>query len=143
MIKYNKNFEQVYLIDLTDLWLSKVESISGTLEILFQPMDISGLYNYKDFVLNCNYTIRKIADNFIVKVDFSSIIPTLCDVCGSEFNYHFNSTVEEVFTTHFEYKKTIDHMYYFVFDGKELDIGKICIENFISNLPTKFTDQCS
>lgn len=142
MIKYRENQTNIFLVDLRDLISSKVEFLSGKFSILFDSFDILGLYVYDSFSLECYYDIRKIGGSFLVKLNIRSSIPVFCDICGEKFNYHFSLDVEEIFTEYFEYKKNFHDMYYFIFNGHELDVGKICIDNFISNLPIKFENGC-
>ncbi|MFN3995607.1 MAG: hypothetical protein ACK4GR_03635 [bacterium] len=142
-IKYNLNSDKILLVELKDLILSKVDHLSGDFEIFFEPLDIIGLYNYKEFSIRCSYKISKVANSFLVKMDINSLIPTFCDLCGNRFQYDFRISIEEVFTTLFEYKKNFEDMYYFVFNGQEIDIGRVCVENFISNLPLRFHDGCN
>lgn len=143
LIKYNSDSDKIFIIELRDLILSKVEYLKGFFEIQICPFDIVGLYNYKEFRISCLYEINKFANSFLVKIDIKAFIPVFCDLCGNPFEYQFSTSVQEVFTTFFEYKNTLEDMYYFIFDGKEIDIGKVCVENFISNLPSRFHDGCS
>ncbi len=143
IINFNQKEEYLFLVDLQDLIFSKVDHLKGNFSILIKPLDIIGLYNYQDFLVNCNYNIQKLANSFLINLEISASIPIACDLCGNNFFYEFYLRVKEIFTSYFEYRNKFDDMYYFIFDGKQIDIGKVCIENFISNLPMKFVDGCS
>ncbi|MCS7243180.1 MAG: hypothetical protein RMJ36_00360 [Candidatus Calescibacterium sp.] len=142
IVKYNQNLREIFVIDLQDLISSKVDFIFGTFHVDFDPSDIVGLYSYENFKICCQYNIKKVGDSFLIKISIRSSLPVFCDVCGNKFDYSFSLDVEEIYTSYFEYKQNIEDMYYFIFNGKYLDIGKICIENFISNLPMRFQDGC-
>ncbi|MEN3015090.1 MAG: YceD family protein [bacterium] len=140
-VKYNPEADIVYIIDLSDLINQKVDSLSDCFNIIIQPFQINSLYNTQPFILNCYYTIKKIADSFLMNLKIDCSIPTICDICGVTFNFPFRFQVQEIFTSYFEYTNKFDDMYYFISNDDKIDVGKICIENFISNLP--ITYRCS
>jgi len=141
IVKY-KDLDEVLLIQLKDLINSKVNSLEDYFIVQIEPLQIVGLYNYQTFNIECYYKISKIGSSFLVNIEINSLIPMNCDLCGNQFIYSFSFKAQEIFTPNFEPKNTLEDLSYFIFYGDEIDIGRICLENFISNLPSTFHDDC-
>lgn len=142
MKRFDQNTQEIFVVDLNDLIHNKVEFLTGQFSIFFDKEEVIGLYCYDNFVVNCIYTIRRVANSFLVNLNISVPLPVYCDLCLNKFEYDFNLSVEEIFSTSFEYTGKSEDLYYFIFDGKHIDVGRVCVENFISNLPSKIVDNC-
>jgi uncharacterized metal-binding protein YceD (DUF177 family) len=141
MIKYN-SLDKVFLVDIRDLISSKVNHLEGEFVIFLEPFQVVGLYNTKGFEVKCFYKIIKVGNSFVLNIKVDSFIPVNCDYCGNDFDYHFSFKVEEFFVPFYEYKGNFEDLSYFIFKGDEMDVGRVCMENFISNLPSIFSDGC-
>ncbi len=139
----NLTYPEVFTIKLDDLIKEKVEEITGIVLFYFDILSIIGLYNKKDFFLKAEYIIKKIENSFFININLRADIDLDCDLCGNEFIYNFEFTTQEIHSKNCKTDiKEIEDMYYFSFNGDKIDIGRIILENFISNLPLKFTDNC-
>ncbi len=144
----NLNNSEVFIIKLDDLIKEKVEEISGIVLFYFDVLSVIGLYNKKEFFLKAEYIIKKIENSFFININLNADIDLECDLCGSEFIYNFEFSTQEIHSKNYktdaikEDIKEIEEIYYFSFNDDKIDIGRIILENFISNLPLKFTDNC-
>ncbi len=139
----NLSNSEIFVIKLDDLIKEKVEEISGIVLFYFDVLSVIGLYNKKEFFLKAEYIIKKIENSFFIDINLNADIDLDCDLCGNEFIYNFNFNIQEIHSKNYKTNiKEIDDMYYFSFNDDKIDIGRIILENFISNLPLKFTDNC-
>ncbi|MGC8734164.1 MAG: hypothetical protein ACP5RD_03880 [bacterium] len=139
----NLNNEEIYVIKLDDLIKEKVEEINGIVLFYFDVLTIVGLYNKSSFFLKANYSIKKIENTFFIDIRLNADIDLDCDLCGNNFIYNFEFNTQEIHSKNYNLEiKEIQDAYYFDFNDDKIDIGRIILENFISNLPLKFTDNC-
>ena len=138
--------DEVYLIDLDELIKDKVEELSGEVIFYFDVFSIVGLYNKDSFFLKANYSIKKIENNFLINIKLSADIDLECDLCGRDFVYTFKYDIQEIHSkynfSNFQNENSNEIDNVFLLNSDQIDIGKIIIENFISNLPLKFSDNC-
>jgi hypothetical protein len=140
----NLNNDEVFFIKLDDLIKEKVEEINGIVLFYFDILSIIGLYNKKSFFLKAEYSIKKIENSFFINIKLQADINLDCDLCGNNFVYNFEFNTQEIHSknNYLDFKDNHDIAYFYLNDDK-IDIGRIILENFISNLPLKFTDNCN